>query len=92
VKKAGQAERIDVFNARYGLFRGLVAGLCVIWVAAIQQHFCQTPPVYLGYIITIGLALFRMQRFGFHYARELFVQFLNIDPGKESASEKTQSL
>jgi hypothetical protein len=91
VKKVGQAERIDVFNAKYGLFRGIVAALIVIAVAAVLGSSSPTLSLFIGCLVGIGLAFFRMYRFGVHYARELFVQFLSITPEKAEISEKEQS-
>jgi hypothetical protein len=88
VKKAGQAERIDVFNATYGLFRGTVSALIVIAAAAIFGKSSQALLLSIGCLVGIGLGFFRMHRFGVHYARELFVQFLSISPERTGISEE----
>lgn len=76
VMKAGTAKRIDVFNGNYGLNRGMAAALLSIlfihWATADHVR----PGTVLLILAAAGLALYRMHRFGVHYARELFVQFL----------------
>lgn len=86
VSAAGRAARIDVFNGNYGLNRGIAAGLLVVVVATLLQ----TPINWLavtGAGVAAALATYRMHRFARHYARELFVQFLQL-PAKESNKEK----
>ena len=79
VAGAGRATRIDTFNGNYGLHRGLfaaallVAGLSLIVPAASKF----TTALLVG---VAALASFRMHRFAKHYARELFVQFLQLPP------------
>jgi hypothetical protein len=79
VEKHGNAARIHTFNGNYGMFRGLSAGL-LICIAVAKFSPYATP---LGWSILVSctiLSLARMHRFGKHYARELFVQFLQINP------------
>lgn len=88
VKKAGQAERIDVFSGNYGLFRGVAASLFILVAAAgidIEKHNWR---LYGALLVMIGLALMRMHRFGVHYSRELFVQFLNTKPNEATEPGK----
>jgi hypothetical protein len=83
VKKVGQADRIDIFNARYGLFRGLAGGFTVIAVAAIHNpppaSHLTTPLVCVIYIFAMALTLSRLHRFAYNYAREIFIQFVSIN-------------
>lgn len=86
VDAAGRGSRIQTLNGNYGLNRGLVAALVVVFVMALIA----TPAdwaVLGGLGVAIGLALARMHRFGKHQARELFVQFLQL-PAREQPSEK----
>lgn len=76
---SGQARvgRIDTFNGNYGLHRGLACGTLVGLVLIVFQGFLT------WWIVAVLLAAFvlsvaRMHRFGQHYARELFVQFLDL--------------
>jgi hypothetical protein len=88
VKKAGGAERIDIFNGLYGMFRGVAAGLFVILVAAFNEVEQDRWKLY-GVLLVLALfALIRMHRFGVHYARELFVEFLNVQPGESTPPKK----
>jgi hypothetical protein len=79
VAAAGRTNRVDTFNGNYGLNRGIAAGFLVFLVAALSR-----PPidwwVAAGAAIALALAIARMHRFGRHYARELFVQFLQLPP------------
>lgn len=79
IAAASRTSRVDVFNGTYGLHRGIAAGFLVFLVATLSQ-----PPINWwfagGAAIAIVLAMARMHRFARHYARELFVQFLQLPP------------
>jgi hypothetical protein len=86
VANAGRASRVDIFNGNYGLNRGLTAGLLVTFALLPMQ----TPVdwrVTVCVLVGTGLALYRMHRFARHYARELFIQFLQL-PEREIDKEK----
>ncbi|MBV8211676.1 MAG: hypothetical protein JOZ08_00450 [Verrucomicrobia bacterium] len=91
VKKAGQVDRIDTFNARYALFRGLAGGFSVIAATAIYECPSTTFLICVGFTLALAPTLSRMHRFGYHYARELFVQFLTIDATNSGTPEKEPS-
>jgi hypothetical protein len=86
VAGAGRATRIDVFNDNYGLNRGIAAGFLIVLGAALIRAPINWF-IVAGVGVAAGLAAYRMHRFGRHYARELFVQFLQL-PAKESNKEK----
>lgn len=74
----GLAERIDIFNGNYGMFRGISASLVALLIAEVAEGW---PPNWrlVGIIAAAGLcSLLRMHRFGVIYAREIFVQFIGI--------------
>lgn len=78
VAQAGQSDRIDRFNANYGLNRGMATSLIIIAIAILftaQRTQC-------GWMLLAAAGsvvfLIRMHRFGKYYARELFVQFLQL--------------
>jgi hypothetical protein len=76
VAKNGNPERIDTFNGNYGLNRGLSAaclGLAI--VAALQAQWL----IVIGLILLSGVFAYRAYRFGVHYARELYLQFLVLN-------------
>jgi hypothetical protein len=80
----GKSERVDTFNGNYGLSRGLCASALVLAViAAVQRDWCAT----VGLIALAGIYLYRAHRFGVHYARELYLQFLLLD-NPVTASDK----
>jgi hypothetical protein len=76
VAKNGNPERIDTFNGNYGLNRGLSAaclGLAI--VTALQAQWL----IVIGLILLSGVFAYRAYRFGVHYARELYLQFLVLN-------------
>jgi hypothetical protein len=77
VANAGRSARVDTFNGNYGLFRGLTAAFLFsdVMVVATLTFTWTTVVILLACAL---LAITRMRRFGVHYARELFVQFLRV--------------
>ena len=88
VAGAGRASRVDTFNGNYGLNRGLGASLLVVAVVVVIDDYLNWPYA-LGLSVAALVALYRMHRFGRHYARELFVQFLQLPLPPEGQQEKT---
>jgi hypothetical protein len=81
----GKSHRVDVFNGNYGLNRGLAAALIAVAVVVLVTHGWSLWAVALLLVAGAGIAMYRMHRFGVHYARELFVQFLQL-PGAEASA------
>ncbi|MBV8330977.1 MAG: hypothetical protein JOZ61_10995 [Verrucomicrobia bacterium] len=83
VRKSGQAARIDVFVGAYDLLRGIAASVVLLAVTAVLVKGQANLPGGISFyglsLVLLVLALYRMHRFGFHYANELFVQFLTIE-------------
>ncbi len=77
VQGAGRAQRIDIFNGNYGMLRGLATGLLIGLVALPASHL-KSWPMALALSAALVLSVMRMHRFGTHYARELFIQFLTL--------------
>lgn len=78
VEQAGAAGRVYTFNGNYGMCRGLAASLLVCLAFAPFSGKVNG----LGYTtfgISLALSIFRMHRFGVHYAHELLAQFLQAD-------------
>lgn len=78
VRKAGCAERVDIFGGYYGMSRGVAASLIAILGAALWEFQISRIKLYVILCVLIVLSLHRMHRFGIHYSRELFVQFIAI--------------
>jgi hypothetical protein len=71
---AGKASRVDTFNGNYGLMRGLAAAFVMTFALAVVTSQGIIALCILGVLFL--LAIYRMHRFGRHYATELFTQFL----------------
>jgi hypothetical protein len=72
VEKNGKSSRADIFNGNYGLNRGLCSATLTLAITI----FIQSPIVGLILIVASSIYLYRMHRFGVHYAREVYNQFL----------------
>jgi hypothetical protein len=60
------------------MFRGIAAAAIVSTVAVLIVRGWDAWPIALTFAVAAGLGLYRMHRFAVHYARETFVQFLNV--------------
>ncbi|MDR3526904.1 MAG: hypothetical protein P4L57_06455 [Rhizomicrobium sp.] len=78
VHAAGRSVHVDIYNRTYGLCRGLVAatGLAFFW--CIYAHRDQ-PALLVVLALMTTAAVFRMRRAGIHYARTLFLEFIDLD-------------
>jgi hypothetical protein len=86
VGKNGKLDRIETFNGMYGLNRGLAAATFgLACVAAAQGRWS----IALALIALTAVYDYRAYRFGVHYGRELYLQFLVLDD-KAASSEKPQ--
>lgn len=77
VSGASRSSRIDVFNGCYGLCRGIAASLLLLIACGLLLHFSAWR-VHVALLVLLAMAIYRMHRFGVHYGREVFVQFLEI--------------
>lgn len=77
LEKEGRNQRIDIFNGNYGLFRGIASALLVLVTVMSVKHgfWTQSTAIMTGVFL---VALMRMQRFGVHYASEMYRQALNL--------------
>jgi hypothetical protein len=73
VAKNGKPDRLDTFNGNYGLNRGL-ASACLVLAGVALAHNERSICAGLG--VAAAIYAYRAYRFGVHYARELFLQFL----------------
>jgi hypothetical protein len=89
VRAANRSARIDSFNATYGMLRGMAAGLLVCAFSCLFSAKGTWQALVVCGALAI-VAVFRMHRFGKSYARELFVQFLEVKPGEAAAPEKKE--
>lgn len=75
VRAKGRTDRIDAFNRNYGLLRGISAALIVAGVLVVIVDRNDWA-ISLMLIVAAAIATYRMTRFGQHYAREMFVEYL----------------
>ena len=77
---AGRASRAETFNSNYGFHRGLTVALLTVAVAAL---FVGRWGMVVLTLAASAASLYRMHRFGIRFARELFMQFLEL-PNSEA--------
>lgn len=92
VEKYGKPDRGNTFNGNYGLNRGLCAAALALAAAILIQSPSSQWGVSLALVGVSFIYLFRMHRFGVHYAREIYNQFLLLpsEPGKPKKSNKSK--
>ena len=78
VLAAGRSQRIDISNRAYGLCRGLVAAILICLAWYLYAHNDQREVIVI-LIVMAGAAVWRMRRAGLHYARALFLAFIDLD-------------
>ena len=69
-------QRVDAFNAQYGMNRGIAAGFLALAVLTIVHSGFTFWRVQLVLLVCTVLATYRMHVFSRHYAAELFRQFI----------------
>ena len=77
VETDGRNKRVDIFNCTYGLFRGLSVSLLLLAISNLFRDIHRWPWSILC-VVLFAISLYRMHRFGRNYARELFIQFLQL--------------
>jgi hypothetical protein len=75
VRAKGKTDRIEAFNRNYGLLRGISAALIVAGVLVVVVDRNDWV-ISLMLVAAAAVATYRMTRFGQHYAREMFVEYL----------------
>lgn len=76
--------RVEAFNGMYGLNRGIAAAL--VCLAAVVLVTSPTRWIVLvALVVAAGVYIFRMDRFGVHFAREVYLGFLNIGRDRSTA-------
>ncbi len=77
VSAAGQSDRADTFNRNYGLMRGVTASFFMLAVVVVAADYQDWKAALIVAVLGV-VALARMHRCGKHYAREVFVQYLEL--------------
>lgn len=81
-----RSSRVDMFNGNYGLNRGIASALLIGMGLLLFVHGFIYWQTILIILVSVGVALYRMHRFGVLYAREVFVQFLQLPESESSAT------
>ncbi|MGA7676226.1 MAG: hypothetical protein WCA78_14420 [Rhizomicrobium sp.] len=71
-----RAERIDTFNSNYGLNRGLASAFIALLVIVLIVDWTNWK-LAVAVAVAATIYLYRMHRFGVHFAKEVFFVFLN---------------
>lgn len=82
VRKLGKSDRVDKFNRNYGLLRGVA----VAFIAAALLMILKSTGLWreaLTMLLFSTVATYRMVRFGIHYAREVFAEYLALATTKD---------
>ena len=79
VEANGKPKRANTFNGNYGLNRGLCAAAFALSIFIIIISYDQWT-ISLTLLIVGLIYLYRMHRFGVHYAKEIYNQFLLLPP------------
>lgn len=85
VRCHGSIDRIETFNRSYGLLRGIASAFLVSAILVLIA----SPALWKASLLCVlacGIATYRMVRFGQHYARELFAEYLNIGADQSSST------
>lgn len=85
----GSVDRVEIFNAHYGLNRGLAAALLVIIIAVGLCKWAEGLPAIGGLFVGLCLAIYRMNDFGRYYATELMRHFINFTDGNRTETTET---
>jgi hypothetical protein len=86
VAKNGKPDRIETFNGMYGLNRGLAAATFTLaCVGGAQGKW----PIALALLALAAVYNYRAYRFGVHYGRELYLQFLVLSESKNAPGVKS---
>ena len=78
VRAENRQERAFTFLGNFGMFRGVAAAALVAAVLLLIVQGISGWPTVITFLSVMALAIYRMHRFAIHYARETFVQFLQL--------------
>lgn len=78
VEKQGQNRRVDIFNSYYGLFRGMSVSFLVLSICILLKSVYLWPWAIFCLMLLV-ISMFRMHRFSGYYAKELFLQFIQLE-------------
>ena len=88
VQTGERSQRIDIFNGNYGLFRGIASAFLGALILLTIENGLTYWKISLLLLSGFGVAIFRMDRFGKYYAREVFIQFLQLPESVNSDVNK----
>lgn len=85
----GKVTRADAFNGNYGLNRGLGSAAFALVITALVNKPSDWV-VWGGFLVAAIAYLYRAHRFGVHYARETYTQFLLLPAAKPKSTRKVK--
>lgn len=88
IRHKGKPDRIEKFNRNYGLMRGVAAAF-IISSALVLYEAASLWQIVLLLLAAGLLATIRMVRFGEHYAREIYAEYLNLPEKSESKADNS---
>lgn len=87
----GAARRVDIFNAQYGMNRGIAAGFVVLIILLLFESGIHCWRIQSVLVACTVLSFYRMERFACHYTAELLRSYLNEgDLGNNPTSPTTE--
>lgn len=81
--------RIETFNGNYGLNRGIAAALLCL-AAVVGTMSPNRWLLALGFVLVAVIYVYRMQRFGIHFAKEVYLGFLNFSGPAQKRKESAE--
>ena len=83
VRAAGRGQRFEIHNRTFGMARGLTAAFSIAAVVYAWFHLQRIDVIALAVILALAAAM-KMRSAGKHYARGLFIEFLDLDVGSKT--------
>jgi len=83
VRAAGRGQRFEIHNRTFGMARGLTAAFSIVAGVYAWLHLQRVDVIALAVVLAFAAAM-KMRSAGNHYARGLFIEFLDLDVGPKT--------
>ena len=90
IRQDGNINRIEKFNRNYGLMRGIAVAFLISAILVAITDISQWR-IALLLAAACAIATYRMVRFGTHYAREVFAEYLSLRKEDDKGGPTDQS-